>query len=194
MELPLQWMVFARSQLVRQLREPVRSPQKIHREVGQLLRQSDALLVRHLIAPLYLEEECALDRVGVCLVCDFELLAVAALLLGGGEGHGGHACTVTLPSSSPVHKAARDRRTGVVFIEEFREPRCRIRPSLAFRRWAKTQPNWPFLRLLGAEKRVRKGRIAPSRKRGDLLAVARASRDPLMGSTAALGLSLSTTP
>src|SRR5262245_14745508 len=51
-----QWMVTAGAYLNLHLREPLRAPKKIHLQIRQLVRQGDALLVRHLaaIAPLHL--------------------------------------------------------------------------------------------------------------------------------------------
>jgi len=102
----------------------VRAPKKIFSEIGQLIRQSDALLVRQFAAtaPLHLLQERPLDRIGGGLVCGFAFVAVAPVLLGGREGHAAYAGMVTLPSSSPVHSAVRHGERGVVFIEEFREP------------------------------------------------------------------------
>src|SRR5215831_19490494 len=123
------------------------------RHLCQLIRQRDPLLVRHFALDVL--QEGALDRVGVRLVSGFELLAVAALLLGGCEGHGGHARTVTLPSSSPVYSGVCDGRPGVVFLEEF-SLRCRgICRPLAFRRWVKNAAKSAISAIFGAENVVR---------------------------------------
>ena len=68
-------------------REPDRAPLKVHRQVRQLIRQSNTFLFRHLA--LHLLQECGLDRVGVRLVRRFAFLSPAFLLLGVREGHAG---------------------------------------------------------------------------------------------------------
>jgi len=67
----------------------MRAPKKIFREIGQLIRQSDALLVRQFapLAALRLGDERALVRVGAGLVFCPESLAITLLFFGGSEGH-----------------------------------------------------------------------------------------------------------
>src|SRR5262249_43149362 len=60
-------------------------------------------------------------------------------------------CTVTLPPSSPVHYAGRPGRTGAVFIEEFGEPRRRIRPSLGFPALGENAAKSAISAIFGAE-------------------------------------------
>jgi hypothetical protein len=76
-----------RSQLVRHFREPDRASLKVHCEVGEPVRQGNALLVRHLVRDFL--QQLTLDRVGVRLVSRFAFLAVAALFSGGCEDHTG---------------------------------------------------------------------------------------------------------
>jgi len=67
----------------------VRAPKKIFSEIGDLIRQSDALLVRQFasLAALRLDDERALDRVGADLVFRLASFAIPLLFFGGEEGH-----------------------------------------------------------------------------------------------------------
>jgi len=67
----------------------VRAPKKIFSKIGQLIRQSDTLLVRQFapLAALHLGDKRALNRVGAGLVFRFASLAISLLFFGGGEGH-----------------------------------------------------------------------------------------------------------